>query len=138
FIPLIPLNRFATTNTSLQEIVKNSTHIINGKYLLGGTQLYPTNPIGDIYAAGSNEHINRQFQLNVGINANLVRVLEGLTFQSMFAVDYQAAYTEAFNNEYAVYEPGWATYSGMNHIINLQKYGKDSKTGNQNISGSMY
>src|SRR5699024_9642126 len=138
FTPLIPINRFMKTNTDLQEIVKNSTHIIDNKYLLGGTQLYPTNPIGDIYAAGSNENINRQFQLSVGVDANLKKVLDGLTFRSMFAVDYQASYTEAFNSQYAVYEPDWTTYDGINHIINLTRYGKDSKTGNQNISGSLY
>lgn len=138
FIPLIPISRLSSTSPNLQEIVDNNTHIIDGKYLLGGTQLYPTNPIGDIYAGGSNESINRQFQLNMGVDANLVRVLKGLTFHSMFAVDYQAAYTEAFNNQYAVYEPEWATYGGINHIVDLTMYGKDSKTGNQNISGSMY
>ncbi|MGH7239294.1 MAG: TonB-dependent receptor plug domain-containing protein, partial [Candidatus Saccharimonadales bacterium] len=105
FIPLIPISRFASTNPNLQEIVNNNTHVVDGKYLLGGTQLYPTNPIGDIYAGGSNEGINRQFQLNMGVNANLERLLKGLTFHSTFAVDYQASYTEAFNNQYAVYEP---------------------------------
>lgn len=138
FIPLIPISRFSNGNTNLGKMMENNTHVIDGKYLLGGTQLYPTNPIADVYAAGSNEHINRQFQLNVGIDANLVKILKGLTFHSMFAVDYQAAYTEAFNNAYAVYEPVWATYSGINHIIDLTTYGKDSKTGNQNISGSTY
>ncbi len=138
FSPLIPISDFVKNSTDMQQIVKNSNHVIDGKYLLGGNQLYPTNPIASAYAGGTNQTVNRQFQFNTGINANLVKVLKGLTFQSMFGVDYQTAYEESYNNDYAVYDPFWVAYNGNDQVSNLTKYGNDSKTGVQNISNNSY
>ncbi len=137
FAPLIPISNFVN-NSAMQQIVQNSNHVIGGKYLLGGTQLYPTNPIADIYAGGTNQVVNRQFQFNTGINANLVKVLKGLSFHTMFGVDYQTAYEESYNNAYAVFDPSWVAYNGKDQISSLSTYGKDSKTGVQNINNSSY
>ena len=138
FSPLIPVSSLLKNNTDLQQTVKNSNHVIDGQYLLGGSQLYPTNPIAGVYAGGTNQSVNRIFQFNTGINANLVKVLNGLTFHSMFGVDYQTNYQEAFNNQYAVYAPNWVAFNGKDQVSGLTTYGKDSKTGVQNISNSAY
>ena len=138
FSPLIPLSMIEETDESSMTFVENSNYIIDGKYLLGGTQLDQTNAIADIYAGGTNTFNSREFQFRTGVNADLNNVIEGLTFESMFAVDYSSSYSLAYNSEYATYEPSWTNYSGKDLIGSLQKYGNDSKTGEQTVSGSRY
>lgn len=138
YTPLVPVEMLVTGNTSLEEIVKSSNHIINGKYLLGGTQLIPTNPIAGIYAGGTSQSIGRQFQFTTGINIDLKGLLEGLTFHSVIGVDYQSFYNQGYDEQYAVYEPAWAAYNGNNQISSLTQYGSDSKTGIQNVSSSTF
>jgi TonB-linked SusC/RagA family outer membrane protein len=138
FAPLIPLSMIEDGDVASQVLIKNSNHIIDGKYLLGGTQLDQTNPFAAIYAGGNNKYTSRQFQFNTGINADLRNVLKGLSFRSTFAVDYTSSYNLAFNNNYAVYAPAWNTYSGEDLISSLTKYGQDATSGVQNVSNSWY
>ncbi len=138
FSPFIPIDMIEENDGSSMTYVNNSNYIIDGRYLLGGTQLDQTNAIADIYAGGTNTFNSREFQFKTGVNADLNNVIEGLTFESMFAVDYSSSYSLAYNNEYATYEPTWTNYSGKDLIASLQKYGNDSKTGEQSVSGSWY
>lgn len=138
FAPLIPLDMIETTDDASNVFVKNSNHIIDGKYLLGGTQLDQNNPFAAIYAGGNNRYISRQFQFNTGVNADLRNLLKGLSFRSTFAVDYNTSYNLAFNNTYAVYAPTWNTYSGVDLISSLTQYGQDATSGVQNVSNSWY
>ena len=50
FSPLIPIDLISKTSDAAQQLVANSRHIIDGQYLLGGSQQYLTNPIADAYA----------------------------------------------------------------------------------------
>ena len=138
FSPLIPLGMIEAGDEASQVFVKNSNHIIDGQYLLGGTQLDQTNPFAAIYAGGNNKYNSRQFQFNTGVNADLRNVLKGLSFRSTFAVDYTSSYNLAFNNNYATYAPAWNTYSGQDLISSLTKYGQDATSGVQNVSNSWY
>jgi TonB-linked SusC/RagA family outer membrane protein len=138
FTPLIPLDMIEADDSLSQLLVKNSSHIIDGRYLLGGTQLDQTNPIAAVYAGGSNKYISRQFQFNTGVGANLGNLLKGLTFHSAFAVDYSTTYSQAYNNTYATCAPSWNSYSGKDLISSLTQYGQDTKNGVQNVSGSWY
>ena len=65
-------------------------------------------------------------------------LLEGLSFHTDFAVDYATSYTQSYNNSYATYEANWNTYAGFDQITSLTKYGKDAKSGVQNISNSAF
>ncbi|SDL13796.1 TonB-linked outer membrane protein, SusC/RagA family [Catalinimonas alkaloidigena] len=138
FAPLIPISMVEESDEASQQLISNSNHLIDGQYLLGGTQLDQTNPFAATYAGGYNKFTSRQFQFNTGISANLRNLLKGLTFQSRFGVDYQTSYNQSYNNNYAVYQPTWNTYAGFDQISSLTKYGQDSKSGVQNISGSWY
>jgi TonB-linked SusC/RagA family outer membrane protein len=138
FAPLIPLSMIEADDEPSQVFVKNSNHLIDGKYLLGGTQLDQTNPFAAIYAGGNNKYNSRQFQFNTGVNADLRNVLKGLSFRSTFAVDYSTSYNLAYNNTYAVYAPTWNNYAGEDLISNLTKYGQDATSGVQNVSNSWY
>lgn len=138
FAPLIPLDMIEPEDEATQVLVKNSNHIIDGKYLLGGTQLDQTNPFAAIYAGGNNKYTSRQFQFNTGVNADLRNVLQGLSFRGTFAVDYNASYNLAYNNTYAVYAPTWNNYAGKDLISSLTQYSQDASTGVQTVSNSWY
>jgi TonB-linked SusC/RagA family outer membrane protein len=138
FSPLIPINMIEANDEASQVFIKNSNHLIDGRYLLGGSQLDQTNPFAAIYAGGNNRYNSRQFQFNTGVNADLRNVLKGLSFRSTFAVDYNATYNLAFNNTYAVYAPNWTNYAGEDLIGSLTKYGQDASSGVQNATNSWY
>ncbi|WP_340105925.1 SusC/RagA family TonB-linked outer membrane protein [Rhodohalobacter sp. 8-1] len=138
FTPLIPIDMFTDGNENLQQLVENSNYIINDRFLLGGNQLNSTNPIAGVYAGGTSQSVGRQFQFNTGLNIDLKGLLQGLEFQGQFGVDYQSSFNQAYNNEYAVYEPNWVAYNGNNQISSLNIFGQDAKTGVQNVNSSIF
>jgi TonB-linked SusC/RagA family outer membrane protein len=138
FTPLLPIDLIEQGDAASQLLVNNSDHVIDGKYLLGGTQLDLNNSFAAIYAGGYSTYTNRQFQFNTGVDAKLNSLIDGLTFHSTFAVDYETSYNQSYNNNYAVYEPKWNTYAGFDQITSIKKLGEDSKSGVQNISNSAY
>ncbi|REL24723.1 SusC/RagA family TonB-linked outer membrane protein [Rhodohalobacter sp. SW132] len=138
YTPLIPIDMFVDGNQNLQQIIENSDHVINDRYLLGGNQIYSSNPIADIYAGGTNQSVGRQFQFNTAITMDLDAVLEGLEFNSMFGVDYLSSYYQGFNNQYAVYDPNWVAFDGENQVSSLNTFGQDARTGVQNVDNSIF
>lgn len=138
FSPLIPIAMVEEEDAASQVLIQNSNNIIDGKYLLGGTQLDQTNPFATIYAGGNNQYANRQFQFNTGLKADLRNVLKGLSFKTGFAVDYATAYSLSFNYTYATFAPVWNNYNGEDLISNFTVYGQDSRSGTQNVSGNWY
>lgn len=135
-VPFIPIDMIENGDKSSQTLVNNSNYIIDGKYLLGGTQNQQTNPFAAMYAAGYNKYTSRQLQFDAGIKFDLDKVLQGLSFKTMVAVDYATTYNTSINNDYSVYEASWNNYAGFDQITSLKKYGTDKKTGTQNVSGS--
>ncbi|SEA01027.1 TonB-linked outer membrane protein, SusC/RagA family [Arachidicoccus rhizosphaerae] len=138
FTPLVPIDMIESNDEASLLLVQNSDHVIDGKYLLGGTQLDQTNTMATIYAGGYNKYISRQFQFSSGIDADLKDILPGLKFKSNFAVDYATAYSLSYNYDYATYEPIWNNYAGQDLISSLNKYGNDATSGTQNVSNSWY
>lgn len=135
-VPLIPIDAIDPNDEASQILVNNSSHLIDGKYLLGGTQNQQTNAFAAMYAAGYNKYTSRQMQVDAGINIKLNKILEGLSFKAHFATDYATSYNTSINNEYSTYEATWANYNGQDVITGLTKYGTDKSTGTQNMSGS--
>lgn len=134
--PLIPIDYLMPNDENSWTLVKNSSNLIDGKYLLGGTQLDQTNALAGLYASGVNTFTSRQYQFDMGIDIDLSSVLKGLSFQTKFAVDYATTYNKYYSNSYATYEPKWANVNGKDVIIGLTKYGEDKKDGVQYVSGS--
>lgn len=134
YSPLIPLSLLDNDSESIQEILKNSDNIIDGQYLLGGTQEYLTNPIATTYAGGYNEYTSRTLQISNNINVDLGGILDGLTFKTKFSFDYLNSYTKTINNSYATYVPTWDGLSES--ITNLDKLGEDTTTGAQALGNS--
>ena len=138
FAPLIPIDFVEEGDEASLGLIRTSDHVIGGKYLLGGTQLDQKNPIADIYAGGSNTYTKRQFQFNAGVDADLRNVIEGLSFSSLFGLNYNTSYILSFNNEYATYEPTWTNYNGIDQIESLAKYGQDASSRTQNIDNNWF
>ena len=134
-VPLIPIS-YIGEGDAAQTLVNNSNYIVDGKYILGGTQLYSTNPFAAMYAAGWSKWTSRQFQFDAGINIDLSRLTPGLRFRTQYAVDYATSYTTSINNEYATYEATWDNALGKDYISTLTKYNIDKRTATQNVSGS--
>ena len=61
----------------------------SGDYFLAGTQQNKTNVFADMYAAGRSKWTSRQFQFDTGVEFDLNKVLKGLTFKTLFAMDYK-------------------------------------------------
>lgn len=132
--PLIPTSYLDPTAEQAHNALSSSTHIIDGKYFLGGTKTDLTNIFADYYAAGKNTWTSRQFQFDAGVNFDLSSLLKGLSFHALVGVDYQTSYSTAYNNEYATFAPTW---NDADQIIALDNHDRvDKKSGKQNISGS--
>jgi len=138
FSPLVPIDFIAEDNQAAQVLINNSPNIVDGEYLLGGTQRDTTNSFAAIYAGGYNTFTSRQFQFNAGVDADLEQVLKGLTFNTMFGVDYSTSYIQSFDNEYAVYQANWNNMDGEDVIGSLTRFGQDASDGVQNIDASSY
>lgn len=136
FAPLIPIDYVEGSDEASWVLINNSANVIDGKYILGGTQLDQTNPFADMYAGGYNKYTNRQFQFDVDIDFDMSKVLKGLSFSSKMGIDYSTSYNQSYNNTYATYQPTWNNYSGSDLITSLTKYNEDQKSGTQNVSGS--
>lgn len=135
--PLIPIS-FLEESDEANWAKVGAANVIDGKYVLGGTQLDQTNPFAAVYAGGNNKFTERGFQFTTGVDADLKGILQGLTFNTSMGVDYNNSYNQGYRNNYATYAPSWTTYSGTDLLSNLQIYGQDEKTGQQQIADSWY
>jgi len=138
FSPLIPIDMLDPNNAALQTIVKNSNHVIDGKYLLGGQSTNPTNVFSDMLAAGYIRTKSSTFLYNLNLKADLGSIVEGLSFKTGTSMDYSSLYSEAYQLPYATYRPTWSTVNGKDVITALEKFGEDKNSTNEFVGRSTY
>lgn len=138
FAPLIPIDMVDRNVAINDEYITNSNHLIGGQYLLGGTSADTTNPFSELLAAGYTKEKSRMFMFDVVLMADLSRLLKGLSFKTAYSADYTSYYSEAFAENYAVYQPTWANVNGKDMIVNLTKFGEDKKNPNEYVGKSTY
>lgn len=136
-VPLIPIGAIEENDKNSWTLVNGSKYLIDGKYLLGGTQNHQTNPFAAMYAAGYTKQTIRQMQFDAGVRLNLTKAVEGLSFVVRGAVDYNTQYNSVIRNDYAVYQANWTNYGGKDVIESLTKYGVDKSTGTQIVENSI-
>ena len=136
FTPLIPINLISANDKASLALVQASRNLIDGRYLLGGLQSFQTNPIADLYVAGYDRNIRRIFQVTNQINADLSSVMQGLSFHTLFNLDYSNSYLQSISNTYAVYNPIWSSTSDSLSLSSSQKFGEDARPGTQNINNT--
>ena len=137
FIPYSSLDANNSTTAALMSTAQNydgyffgtPSDAISGEY---------TNAIADGYGAGTTKYNSRHFEFTLGLDFDLARVLKGLSFHTMFAVDYATAYSLSYNDSYATYQPTWGNYNGQEIITAITKQGNDEHSGQQEASGSTY
>ena len=135
--PLIPISALNLNDAEQLKLYEGSNYIVDGQYLLGGTQNQKTNPFAAMYVAGWDKYTSRQMQFDMGINFDLNSVLKGLSFKTKFAVDYATTYNTYMDNQYATYEPVWDT-NKYNKVTKLNKYNVDKRTGIPVRGGATY
>lgn len=135
--PLIPISALNLNDAEQLKLYEGSNYIVDGQYLLGGTQNQKTNPFAAMYVAGWNKYTSRQMQFDMGMNFDLDRVLKGLSFKTKFAVDYATTYNTTLSNDYATYEPVWDS-NMYNKVTKLNKYNIDQRTGIPTVGGTSY
>lgn len=135
-VPLIPISAIEDSDENSWVLANNSQFIVNGGYLLGGTQNQQTNAFASMYAGGYTKATTRQLQFDAGIRVDMAKILQGLSFTARGAVDYNTYYATSIDPKYAVYEATWTHYGGKDVISSLTKYGDDLTSGTQNVSGS--
>lgn len=136
--PFIPLSYIEETDQNSLNAVLNSSYIKDGKYFFGGTQQNPTNPVANAYAAGDSKFVSRQFQFNTRFDINLSPLLKGLYFRAKYGIDYASTYNQGYTSKYATFSPVWTNYNGKDVIASITQYGKDEKSGSENIDNSAY
>ena len=128
-------NSLALINNS-RNIITNPVGLPAGQYFLGATQEDQTNAFADMYAAGYNTWTSRQMQFDTGVKFDLSSLLKGLSFKTMFAVDYSTSYTTSLNDSYATFGVNWTQFDGKQVIGSVTQYGEDKHTGTLNSSNS--
>lgn len=136
FSPLIPISMLDPNNNALQTIVNNSAHVVDGKYLLAGNSSNLTNVFSDMSTGGYIKAKNRTFMFDVQLAADLSSLLKGLSFKTLYSVDYLDFYTESWSVAYAVYQPTWSTVDGKDVISQLAQYNVDKQTTTETVGNS--
>ncbi len=134
YSPLVPVELIHPDSIQALQLANNSKNIIDGKYILGGTQEFMTNPIANVYVGGHSNNIQRLLQITNGIDVNLNSILEGLTFHTKLNMDYSNSYNQVVQNNYAVYTPTWDSINDV--IVGLVKWGTDERSGRQDLSNA--
>ncbi len=136
--PLLPISMMDMNNASIRDIVATSNHIIDGKYLLGGTTSNQTNAFSELLAAGYTRQKYRKFLFDVAVTADLSSLTKGLSFKTAFSIDYATHFSEAYAQSYAVYQPTWANMNGKDVIISLDKINEDKSSTNEYVGETQY
>ena len=66
------------------------------------------------------------------------KFLKGLSFKTLFSIDYAASYNLGYNNSYAVFIPTWSNYNAQDAIVALTQQNDEIVTGKMTQSNSKY
>ena len=141
--PFVPVSYIDTDDANSWALINNTKNIIvdpaglpAGRYFLGATQDDRTNALADMYSAGYNTWTSRQMQFDIGAKFDLASILKGLTFKTMFAVDYSTSYSTAINDSYDSFRVNWSQYDGKDVVGTLDVMSEYKHTGTLNASNS--
>ncbi|ODS81005.1 MAG: hypothetical protein ABS46_12715 [Cytophagaceae bacterium SCN 52-12] len=132
FAPLLP---FDLIDPELPQLTGRKNDV-EGKYLLGGTTNFLTNPIADSYSGGAVDGIFRKFTFNNRINFDLDQFIKGFSFHTNISFDYFTGYGQTVFNEYSVYTPTW--HATEDRITALTQHGQDVRPGTQVVSNPYF
>ena len=127
--PLIDINMVDPNASKALAILDKSLNLLGGRYFPGGTKATQTNAIADCYFGGKTRGVSRQFQFDAGIDYDMNKFVKGLSFKTLFAIDYAGYYDLSYNNKYAVFIPTWSNYNSQDAIVALTQQNDEVVTG---------
>ena len=136
--PLIDIDMVDPNASKALAILGKSLNLLDGKYFPGGTKATQTNAIADCYFGGKTQAVSRQFQFDAGIIYDLNKFVKGLSFKTLFSIDYAANYSLSYNNKYAVFIPTWSNYNSQDKIVGLTQQNDEIVTGHMAMSETKY
>ena len=136
--PLIPIDMVDPNASKALAILSKSLNLLDGKYFPGGTKNTQTNAIADCYFGGKTRGVSRQFQFDAGIDYDMNKFVQGLTFKTLFSIDYAAKYDLSYDNKYAVFIPTWSNYNNGDAIVALTQQNDEIVTGHMSMGNSSY
>ena len=136
--PLLPLSMVDPNASKALSILGKSLNLLDGKFFPGGTKITQTNAIADCYFGGKTRDVSRQFQFDAGIIYNMNKFVKGLSFKTLFSIDYASNYSLSYDNKYAVFIPTWSNYNSQDAIVALTQQNDEIVTGHMAMSNSRY
>ena len=136
--PLLPLSMVDPNGSKALAILGKSLNLLDGKFFPGGTKITQTNAIADCYFGGKTRDVSRQFQFDAGIIYDMNKFVKGLSFKTLFSIDYAANYSLSYDNKYAVFIPTWSNYNSQDAIVALTQQNDEIVTGHMSMSNSRY
>ena len=136
--PLIDITLLDPEASKALSTLGKSLNLLDGRYFPGGTKTNSSNAIADCYFGGKTQAVSRQFQFDAGINYDMNKFVKGLSFKTLFSIDYAASYDLSYNNKYAVFIPTWSNYDTKDQIIAIEQEGEEVVTGTMSMSNSKY
>ena len=137
--PLIPLSMIDSNATKVLATLGKSLNLIDGQWFPGGgTDGKDSNAIADCYFGGETQKVSRQFQFDAGVNYDMSFLTKGLTFKTLFSIDYAASYDLAYNNTYSLFFPTWSNYNNEDAIVDIRQPKDEVVTGAMSMSNSAY
>ena len=137
--PLLPLSMVDPNATKALATLGKSLNLLDGYWFPGGgTDGKGENAIADCYFGGETQKVSRQFQFDAGINYDMNKFLKGLTFKTLFSIDYAANYDLAYNNTYSLFFPTWSNYNTGDAIVDIKQPKDEVVTGTMTMSNPAY
>ena len=136
--PLIPLDMVDHNASKALATLGKSLNIIDGKWFPGGSTNRKSYAIADCYFGGKTQAVSRQFQFDAGIVYDMNKFVNGLSFKTLFSIDYAANYSLAYNNKYSVFIPTWSNYNSQDAIVSIQQPNDEVVTGTMTMSDTKY
>ena len=136
--PLIPIDMVDENASKALAILGKSLNLLDGKYFPGGTKATQNNAIADCYFGGKTQAVSRQFQFDAGIIYDMNKFVKGLSFKTLFSIDYAANYSLSYDNKYAVFIPTWSNYNSEDIIVGLTQQNDEIVTGHMAMSDTKY
>ena len=137
--PLLPLSMVDPNASMAVATLGKSLNLLDGQWFPGGgTDNAASNAIADCYFGGKTQYVSRQFQFDAGVNYDMNHLVKGLTFKTLFSIDYAASYNLADNNTYSLFFPTWSNYNTQDAIVAIKQPKDEVVTGTMTMSNSAY
>ena len=137
--PLMPIYMVDSNASKVLATLGKSLNLLDGQWFPGGgTDGAQTNAIADCYFGGKTQRVSRQFQFDAGVNYDMNSFVKGLTFKTLFSIDYAASYDLAYNNTYSLFFPTWSNYNTGDAIVDIKQPKDEVVTGTMTMSNTAY